>query len=94
MCPTVARPVPAAEGVEDSDFESDSGTGRFRGFEMTSPFSLMPQCPAISLPSGLSTDGLPTGVQLIGRRFADIDLLRLAAAYESAHEWRGAPFAG
>ena len=82
MCPTVALPVPAAEGVEDSDFERDSADGHFGGFEMTSPFSLMPQCPAISVPSGLSSDGLPTGVQMIGRRFADLDLLRIAAAYE------------
>jgi amidase/aspartyl-tRNA(Asn)/glutamyl-tRNA(Gln) amidotransferase subunit A len=87
VCPTVALPVPPAEGLEDSDFESDSPDGKFRGFEMTSPFSLVPQCPVISVPSGVSPDGMPTGMQLVGRRFADAELLYAAAAYERTHPW-------
>ena len=38
--------------------------------------------PAISLPSGLSSSGLPFGLQLIGRAFEDISLLALAASIE------------
>jgi amidase len=87
LCPTVALPVPPAVGVEDSDFEGNTPTGKLRGFEMTSPFSLMPQCPVVSLPSGVTTDGLPTGVQLVGRRFADAELLAIAEVYELASPW-------
>jgi amidase len=42
------------------------------------------QCPAISLPAGFTRDGLPVGLQLVGRRGDDAGLLRLAAAFEAA----------
>ncbi len=40
--------------------------------------------PALSLPGGLSPSGLPTGLQLVGRPFAEEVLLRLGHAYEQA----------
>jgi len=40
--------------------------------------------PAVSLPCGLSPDGLPIGFQLIGKPFQEPDLLSCAAAYEAA----------
>jgi amidase len=43
--------------------------------------------PAISVPVGFSADGLPMGMQLIGRPRGDLDLLRLALAYEQATDW-------
>jgi aspartyl-tRNA(Asn)/glutamyl-tRNA(Gln) amidotransferase subunit A len=41
--------------------------------------------PAASVVAGLSTDGLPIGIQLVGRRFADADVLRASFAFEQAH---------
>lgn len=41
-------------------------------------------CPAISVPAGFSASGLPVGVQIVARPGADVDLLRIAHAYESA----------
>jgi aspartyl-tRNA(Asn)/glutamyl-tRNA(Gln) amidotransferase subunit A len=47
------------------------------------PFNLTQQ-PAITLPCGLTRDGLPIGVQLVGPMFGDALVLRAARAFESA----------
>ena len=41
--------------------------------------------PAISVPCGLSTEGLPIGVQLVGNFWSESELLNLAHKYETAH---------
>jgi aspartyl-tRNA(Asn)/glutamyl-tRNA(Gln) amidotransferase subunit A len=45
------------------------------------PFNLTRQ-PACSIPCGFSSDGLPVGLQIIGRQFDDKTVLRAASAYE------------
>ncbi|HEV2797290.1 MAG TPA: amidase family protein, partial [Nocardioides sp.] len=42
-------------------------------------------CPAISLPAGRTSAGLPVGVQLVARHGADRQLLEVAAAVEALH---------
>lgn len=44
-------------------------------------------CPAVSLPAGLSTSGLPIGLQAYARRHEDALLLDLALACERARPW-------
>jgi amidase len=41
-------------------------------------------CPAISVPAGFTADGLPVGVQIVGRRGNDAGVLQLAYAVEQA----------
>lgn len=41
--------------------------------------------PAISIPAGLDSQGLPIGMQFIGKPFEEANLLRLALAYEEAN---------
>ncbi len=43
--------------------------------------------PGISVPAGFTTAGLPVGLQLIGQPFQESDLLAIAHAYDSAHDW-------
>ncbi len=42
--------------------------------------------PAISVPCGFTPEGLPVGVQIVGRPRDDLGVLRLAHAFESATE--------
>jgi amidase len=51
-------------------------------------------CPAISVPAGTTSDGLPVGVQLVAPHGADRRLLEVAAAFEAASEAGSAPAAG
>ncbi len=43
--------------------------------------------PAISVPCGFSADGLPVGLQIVGRRHRDADVLALARAFEQATQF-------
>ena len=43
--------------------------------------------PAISLPCGFDGDGMPIGLQIIGKHFDEATILRLAHHYEKATEW-------
>ncbi|MFN3740950.1 MAG: amidase family protein, partial [Thermodesulfovibrionales bacterium] len=43
--------------------------------------------PAISIPCGFSSQGLPIGLQIIGRHFDEEKILQVAHAYEQATEW-------
>lgn len=52
----------------------------------TIPVNLAGTC-ALSLPCGFSSTGLPIGMQLIGRPFAEAQLLQAAYAYEQATEF-------
>jgi aspartyl-tRNA(Asn)/glutamyl-tRNA(Gln) amidotransferase subunit A len=50
------------------------------------PFNLV-GLPAISLPCGFDSDGLPIGLQIASRPFAEKVVLNFANVYEHAHEW-------
>ena len=53
----------------------------------TYPFNLTGQ-PAASVPAGWTDDGVPVGLQIVGRRHADRTVLAAAAAFEAACPWR------
>ena len=45
--------------------------------------------PAVSLPCGFSSDGLPIGLQMVARRHNDFRLLALARAFQNRTDWHG-----
>jgi amidase len=47
--------------------------------------------PAITVPGGFTADGLPVGVELLGRAWSEPQLIKLAYAYEQATRHRGPP---
>lgn len=43
--------------------------------------------PALTVPCGLASSGVPVGLQIVGRPFEEVTVLRAAHAYEQATEW-------
>ncbi|MBI2370261.1 MAG: amidase [Deltaproteobacteria bacterium] len=86
LTPTVAVP-PFAIGIS---FPSEIAGRRVQSpiawIPFTFPFNMTGQ-PAISVPCGWTAEGLPIGLQIVGRRFADATVLRAAAAFEAACPW-------
>jgi aspartyl-tRNA(Asn)/glutamyl-tRNA(Gln) amidotransferase subunit A len=66
----------------DGTFEDIRGTT----LRFTRPFNLL-GFPAITVPCGFTDKGLPIGLQIVGRPFAEATVLRLARAYEAATDW-------
>jgi amidase/aspartyl-tRNA(Asn)/glutamyl-tRNA(Gln) amidotransferase subunit A len=58
----------------------------FLGWCLTYPFNFTGH-PAVSLPAGLTDDGLPVGLQLVAPMFSDDALLAASAAFERVRPW-------
>jgi Asp-tRNA(Asn)/Glu-tRNA(Gln) amidotransferase A subunit family amidase len=82
---TAARPYPA-HGSYPSEVAGRLITSPYELLLLTYAFNLTGQ-PAISVPAGWTDDGLPIGLQIVGRWRADASVLRAAAAFEAAAPW-------
>jgi aspartyl-tRNA(Asn)/glutamyl-tRNA(Gln) amidotransferase subunit A len=85
LSPVVACP-PLAIGEWFAAEIGGVKVGREAGSAFTFPFNLTGQ-PAASVPCGFTAAGLPIGLQVVGRRFADATVLRAAACLERARPW-------
>ncbi len=85
LCPTV--PLPAyAHGLTELTIDGTTVLARQK-LNTTLPWNLTGS-PALSLPFGMSADGLPIGVQIVGRHFDESTVLRAALALEQVSEVR------
>jgi aspartyl-tRNA(Asn)/glutamyl-tRNA(Gln) amidotransferase subunit A len=86
VAPTVPVPAPLI-GAESVQIEGEQIGLRpaIVGHSRPANFTGLP---AISIPCGFTRDGLPVGLQLIGRAFDEATLLRIALSYEREHDWR------
>jgi len=79
----------AAASPIDDDPSSASTTSLAMSVHLTrftNPFNLT-GFPALSLPCGFTKEGLPVGLQIVGRPRDEALVLRVGKAYESATEW-------
>jgi Asp-tRNA(Asn)/Glu-tRNA(Gln) amidotransferase A subunit family amidase len=84
--PTTAIPAFSTDLAWGPDRVSGQAIDPRLGWLFTWPFNLTGH-PAVSVPCGWSSDGMPYGLQLVGRRGADGLVLRVAAAIETAATW-------
>lgn len=98
LTPTTAVPAFDAAGPSPTTIAGEDLIERFgpvAAGAMSVPFTMLANLcwnPACSVPAGLSSEGLPVGLQIIGRRHADEVVLRLARLLEQAQPWpRHAP---
>jgi aspartyl-tRNA(Asn)/glutamyl-tRNA(Gln) amidotransferase subunit A len=78
ICPT--SPITAYAATEATPGNDPAKPFEHIGF--TAPFNMSEQ-PAASLCAGYDADGLPIGLQIVGHRFDDVGVLRMARAYEA-----------
>ena len=90
VTPTLTRSaLPADFDAANDEVEIDGekcGITRQGWSSYVYPFNLTGH-PALTIPSGFAADGLPTGVQLVGRWGADLDLFRIGGLLEQARPW-------
>jgi aspartyl-tRNA(Asn)/glutamyl-tRNA(Gln) amidotransferase subunit A len=85
LTPTVACP-PFAINVDNPAEIAGKPVADYAWIPFTYPFNLTGQ-PAASVPCGFTKRGLPIGLQIVGRRYDDVTVLRASAAFERMRPW-------
>jgi aspartyl-tRNA(Asn)/glutamyl-tRNA(Gln) amidotransferase subunit A len=86
VAPTVPVPAPLI-GAEFVQIDGEQIGVRPALVGMNRPANFTGH-PAISVPCGFTKEGLPIGLELMGRAFDEATLLRIALFYERTHDWR------
>ena len=84
--PSGVGPAPPVESVPGVPSKEMALAGLHARISFTGPFNLA-NVPAISVPCGFTESGLPLGLQIVGKPFAEETLFRVAHAYEQATTW-------
>ncbi len=58
---------------------------------LTPLFNIASRCPVLNVPSGFADNGVPTGLQIVGRPYEDVSVFRAGAALEHLRPWLDAP---
>jgi len=90
ICPTFAVPaLPAEYDVADPLSVNGQPCTDWMDVLMTLPFNIASRCPVLSVPSGLSREGVPTGLSIVGPTYDDVTAFRIAAGHEARFPWPG-----
>jgi Asp-tRNA(Asn)/Glu-tRNA(Gln) amidotransferase A subunit family amidase len=81
-------PVNAASGwLADGRMSSTGEPGMLPPEVFNTPFTNISGHPTLSLPAGVTSIGVPFGLQVVGPRYRDGLLLALASQWQDAHPW-------
>jgi aspartyl-tRNA(Asn)/glutamyl-tRNA(Gln) amidotransferase subunit A len=86
LTPTTSTTAYAADGPMPGEIDGVRTRRPIHAITFTYPFNMSGH-PACSVPCGLDAEGLPVGLQIVGRRHTDHIVLALAAAFERARPW-------
>jgi len=86
LTPTTAVPAFEVDKADVAEIGGVEGSPALDWTPFTYPFNFTGQ-PAASIPCGWTDEGLPIGLQIVGRRFDDAGVLRASAAFERAAPW-------
>jgi aspartyl-tRNA(Asn)/glutamyl-tRNA(Gln) amidotransferase subunit A len=86
LTPTLAVP-PFGLHIQGPEKIDGHIVAPFQWIAFTFPMNMTGQ-PAASIPAGFTADGLPVGLQIVGRHLDDPMVLRASAAFEAARPWR------
>jgi Asp-tRNA(Asn)/Glu-tRNA(Gln) amidotransferase A subunit family amidase len=89
LCPTCGtRGLVAGDDYVGHGLEVGGRTVDFYLEAILTPvFNVFSRCPVLNVPSGFANNGVPTGVQIIGRTYDDLTPFRIGAACELARPW-------
>jgi aspartyl-tRNA(Asn)/glutamyl-tRNA(Gln) amidotransferase subunit A len=82
LMPCIPVPVPPIS----ADRDGEAGTGASDIMDYTRAINYL-GLPAASVPAGFTGSGLPVGLQLVGRHFDEVGILRAAHAFQQATDW-------
>ncbi len=86
VMPTLSTPPLTHEEPYPSKIDGERAGGLPMDWGLTWPFNMTGH-PVVAAPAGLTDDGLPVGLQIVGSRYDEADLLGIAATLERANPW-------
>ncbi len=94
LMPTMATPLVAADMFKSKENNVETWAGAGAAFAMTWHWNLLSRYPVVDVPLGVVEDRMPSGMQVIGQTFTDLDTFQFASNWSRLRQplFAGAQF--